>query len=90
MQDLPMSSATVLSLARISHRAAADQCTVLDIIKLLSTHKRQYVFRNCLSRPWLVFARPYLLFTQKVATATLFAPERRPVTRALRQHPGSR
>ena len=37
---------------------------------MLSTRNRQYVFRKCLSRPWLVLARPDLLFTQGVATAT--------------------
>ena len=109
---------------------------------MLLTRKRQFVFRKCLSRPWLVLARPDLLFTQGVATAAAlrgaeegprrvavgicppvkrrpavdlealsrppavaspaapgpllcassgsFAPERRPDTRSLRQHPGSR
>jgi hypothetical protein len=40
-----------------------------------------------LSRPWLVLVRLRLLFTQVVAAATTFAPERRPDAPVQRQDP---
>jgi hypothetical protein len=42
-----------------------------------------------LSWPWLVLARLPLLFTQVVAIATNFAPERRPDAPVQRQDPRS-
>jgi len=49
--------------------------------------KIQCVFEACLSRFRLVFVSVSLLFTQTVAMATLFAPERRLQTRILRLLP---
>jgi len=50
-------------------------------MKEMQSGNQQCVIRQCLSRPWQVLVHPYLLFTQVVATATAFIPERRPVTR---------
>ena len=61
----------------------------IDVVKGFVKKEKQSVSGTSLSRPWLVLARLHLFFTQVVATATTFAPERRPSTRALRQHPGS-
>ena len=51
--------------------------------------KKQCVIQVCLSRFRLVFESVSLLFTQTVAIATLFAPERRLRTRILRLLPWS-
>jgi len=74
-------------LARISHQAALYPDKTLVSLKKILKIKIQYAFQACLSRFRLVFASVGLLFTQTVAMATLFAPERRLRTRILRLLP---
>ena len=64
-------------LARISHQAAQDSDKALVSFKKTWLTKIQCVFQVCLSRFRLVFVSVSLLFTQTVAIATLYAPERR-------------
>ena len=74
-------------LARISHQAALYPDKALVSVKKILMIKIQSVFQACLSRFRLVFASVGLLFTQTVAMATLFAPERHLRTRILRLLP---
>ena len=74
-------------LARISHQAAWDSDKALVSLKKTRMIEIQCVLRACLSRFRLVFVSVSLLFTQTVAIATLFAPERRLQTRILRLLP---
>ena len=74
----------MFTLARISHQAAQHTDKTLVFWSEVLIVKIQCVIQGCLSRFRLVFVSVSLLFTQTVAMATLFAPERRLRTRILR------
>jgi len=79
--------AVISKLARISHQAAENTDKALVLWCEVAMIKKQCVIQACLSRFRLVFVSVSLLFTQTVAMATLFAPERRLRTRILRLLP---